>query len=169
MTFDPDEMPSAEFFSQYLDYNPETGEFRWRRSTARQSSRAVAGQIAGNVSVHGYLRIAVRGRRYSAHHIAWIMVNGSVPPGMEIDHINRNRSDCRISNLRLATHSQNCANKSYANRGLKGTTRVKNKWQAQICRGGKKYHLGRFSSEEDAHQAYARAATKLFGKFASLP
>jgi len=98
------------------------------------------------------------------------MTNGFWPFG-EIDHINGNRSDNRLCNLREATHQQNCMNRSRALNNKSGYVGVSwhskgNKWQAHISVAGKSIYLGLFENVEDAHNARIEAAKKAYGAFA---
>jgi hypothetical protein len=91
---------------QILDYDQNTGVFRW---ATRKCQRKRAGEIAGSVSNKGYVMIGIDYKKYSAHRLAWLYVHGDWPAG-EIDHINRDRTDNRISNLRVATRRQQIEN-----------------------------------------------------------
>ena len=90
------------------------------------------------------------------HHFAWYMTYGNVEFEM-LDHINRDKSDNRISNLRMVNHQQNCFNNNY-----KGYTwdKTRNKWKAQIHINDKTIYLGRYDNEEDARQSYLIAKQK---------
>ena len=153
---------------ELLDYDPAIGVFRWR---TRHSRQRTPGQIAGGVNQKGYARISIDGMYHQSHRLAWLHFYGEWP-ALIIDHINRNKTDNRIANLRLATISQNAAN-SLGRKGKdptqpKGITFVpKNKkWQAQIYKDGRRFYLGLYSSPEEAHDAYAGAAVDLFAQFA---
>lgn len=63
----------------------------------------------GSLDRYGYLILKIKGKQYKAHHIAWLLVYGEFP-ACEIDHINRNKLDNRISNLRLSNRRQQCQN-----------------------------------------------------------
>jgi hypothetical protein len=108
----------------------------------------------------------------TAHRIIWEMQNGPIPDGMMVDHKNGDPWDNRVSNLRLATRSQNAQNciKGLDNKsGYKGvsrTRRVEKCWMAQISVGGKKLWLGSYRTAEDAHAAYVEAAQIHHGAFA---
>ena len=149
-----------------LNYDPYTGVFTWLKNGV---GRAKGGAVAGSVNDMGYVRISIGGVSYRAHRLAWLYTYG-VFPSQEIDHRNHNRSDNRIDNLRLASHHENTCNKATAKNqtsGLKGVYRVTkpNRYGAQIKYRDKKVHLGVFSTVQDAHDAYCRAASKYFGKF----
>jgi hypothetical protein len=161
-------MITADFIRSLLDYNPETGHLTWRRN---RSGTAYAGSRAGNVNCNGYRIIGLNGKRFQEHRICWLHFYG-VLPDLDLDHINGNRSDNRIANLRPATDSQNQANKDASPRntscGVKGVTWHKRcaKWQASITINGKRRYLGVFASLDDAASAYMSAANDAFGEFA---
>ncbi len=155
---------------EFLLYNEMTGIFTWKKRT---SNRAKIGAIAGSQSpTDGYWRIGFNGSHFAAHRLAWLYVHGVLPPA-DIDHINGVRTDNRITNLRLATRAENLWNGRPRTSGLKGTHLNKRRdtaglppWASSIHKGGKDYHLGYFDTAEDAHSAYVKAATELFGEFA---
>ena len=121
-----------------------------------KSSRAKAGDIAGSFhKATGYIHICVDGTKYSAHRIIYGLHFGVIPNGLEIDHINGNRADNRIENLRLVTRRENMLNQNNA----KGYywNKDREKWFAQIKVDGVQKFLGYFEKEEDARQAYLDA------------
>lgn len=141
-----------------IQYDPETGEL------TRNGKRA--GWLEGD----GYIRLMIEGRSYSAHRVAWLCATGSWPGG-EVDHINGNRSDNRISNLREASSSQNganCKRRKDNVSGFKGVGFHKpmGRWRARIKVGRKEKHLGYFDSASEAHKAYTEAACREFANFA---
>lgn len=88
---------------------------------------------------------------------------------MMVDHINQNTLDNRRSNLRICTRSENTRNRktpSTNKSGLKGAQRQGNRWLAAIRVDGQRLLLGRFSTPEEAHEAYCKAAVMHFGEFA---
>ena len=93
----------------------------------------------------------------------------NAPPGREVDHINRNGLDNRRSNLRLATHAQNEANKPPRGE-YKGAYWCKKsgRWRASIRVDGRLRHMGRFATREEAARVYDDAALEAFGEFAYL-
>jgi hypothetical protein len=121
--------------------------------------------VAGSVNGEGYLLIKLQRRSYKAHRLAWLYVCG-VWPEDQLDHINRNRSDNRISNLREVTNKQNLQNAGKYSHNTSGHSGVswhkqRSKWVAQIKHNHKVIHLGYFTNIEDAIAA-RKAAEKLY-------
>lgn len=90
------------------------------------------------------------------------------PPDKQVDHINGDKLDNRLCNLRLATNSENCRTKRKANpTGYRGISFKKaiNKWQASIMIDGKRKYLGVYETPEQAAEAYKKAAVELYGEF----
>jgi hypothetical protein len=149
---------TAEYVRSVLNYDAISGRFTWSN-----------GKPAGTRKDSGYIRIIINGSSYYAHRLAWLYMTGEWP-AHDIDHKNREPSDNRWSNLRHATRSENNANrpKRANSRGrLKGIyLSGSGRWTASIRYGGKERYLGSFSTEEDAHAAYVRAAREIFGEFA---
>ena len=153
---------TAEKLRSILNYDPETGIFTRKVSTAH---RIKVGDVAGCSNGDGYLRIRLQSQRYQAHRLAWLYVYGEWPED-QIDHINRNRSDNRIANLREVTHKQNHQNKSKRSDNTSGHPgaywdKQSAKWRAQIRHNQKLIHLGHFATIEEAVAA-RKAAEKLY-------
>jgi len=89
-------MLTTDRLRELLDYDTETGLFRWKTPT---NNRITVGSLAGQNHPKGYTRIGVDGAKYLAHRLAWLYVHG-VWPINQIDHINRMKTDNRINNLR---------------------------------------------------------------------
>ena len=147
---------------ELLDYNPETGDFHWRCKP--KSGRVSVGDRAGSRHNRGYIQVRVDGGHYLAHRLAWLYVYGAIPASL-VDHINGNRADNRIANLRLATPSENQQNRRQAHKnsatGYLGVgyvrTRQTRPWIARIKVNGKEKKLGFFSTPERASAAYMAA------------
>lgn len=170
-------MITHEQLLERLDYDHETGIFTWKRRpgndrcTNSWNSR-LCGTNAGWFIPKGYLRIGIEGRFYYGHRLAWFYVNGAWP-AEQIDHIDGNKLNNAVANLREATHAenqQNCGLRSTNASGFKGVSwdAVMNKWVAQITFNGKKQYLGGFDDPADAAKAYADAATRFHGEFANV-
>lgn len=160
--------PNIDHLRQLLHYDPETGVVTWLKST---TNSVKAGRPVGNINAGGYIELRVAGHRTYAHRIAWALAHGTWPN--QIDHINGDRSDNRLCNLRHADFYTNARNRrrsqSVNKSGFKGVCfdKSRNKWIAQIEANHIKYHLGRFDTPEKAHEAYKEAAAKLHGIFAN--
>jgi hypothetical protein len=145
---------TQDYLKTILDYNQETGVFSWK---VRKANRYPVGTIAGSIESKGYIQIGINGKYYMAHRLAWFYVHGEWPID-QIDHINRIKTDNKLSNIRCVSQSENMQNKI-----SRGTYFRKDnkKWQAHIkIPGGKFIRLGHFDSEEKAHQAYVDAKKK---------
>ena len=150
-----------------LSYDSETGIFKWLKTN---SVVRVKGSIAGGVS-GGYICISINNVLYYAHRLAWFYVYKKWPPKF-IDHVNGNRLDNRISNLRLATEEQNARN-IVGNRlntsGAIGVSwdKTTGRWKSYVGYKNKTISLGYFDSKEDAAFIAALARKKLYGTYAS--
>jgi HNH endonuclease len=156
---------TVDRLKELLTYEPETGIFRWRVTRART---AKAGDIAGAVARGNYTQIKIDGHSVQAARLAVLYMTGEYPEH-EVDHKNLDRQDDRWENLREATPSQNCGNRSTRRDsllGVKGVQACKDRYRAKIQINGKRKHLGYFATIADASAAYAAAANKLFGEFA---
>ena len=152
---------------EVLDYNPETGEFRWK---VDRGGRTRAGDVAGKASWNGYHRIRVDGFKYGANQLAWLWTYGEMP-AVEVDHIDKDPGNDRISNLRLATPEQNSRNrKAHINstHGIKGVARNGQKFAARIVVAGTIRRLGTYNTPFEAWLAYSSAAKEYFGEYAFL-
>ena len=133
-----------ELIKSILDYDPTSGEFRWINS----------GKKAGCThKSSGYRHIKINSVTYQAHRIAWCYMNCDTP--MSIDHINGDKSDNRIENLRVVTDSENQKNQKKYRTNNSGFTGVhwhsfSNKWRADITVNRKKKTIGYFDCKQDA-------------------
>lgn len=144
----------ASIISNFLDYNSETGQFKWK---IRTSNRVKVGDVAGVTTKNGYISISINGVKEYAHRLAWMVYYGETPDC--IDHVNGDKTDNRISNLRNTTKGQNNKNQHVARSGNSlGVSEYKTKsgvrYRATITEDGLFKHLGSFHSVEDAAKAY---------------
>lgn len=154
--------------SELLSYDPESGVLTWKVNKGTKSS----GTTAGFVEQAGYVVLGINRRTYKAHRIAWLLYHG-VWPDEQLDHIDGNRTNNRIENLRLASCYGNAHNQKRAKNnssGYKGVSRHRQsgKWRAMITADGVKHSLGLYQGVEDAASAYSKAAKRLHGNFARI-
>lgn len=153
-------------------YVKSTGKLFWKkregkgRNTASFNAR-FAGKEAGWLNpVTGYTIVHFKGRPRHMHRLIWTLVHGQTD--MFIDHINADKTDNRLKNLRLATKRDNSRNrgKTKANTsGFKGVIKAGRRWVAQIGYGGRSRRIGVFDTPELAHAAYCGAAKIAHGEF----
>jgi HNH endonuclease len=146
-----------------FDYEPETGALSWKRFDGR-NKKGIAGTLDKS---NGYLRIGLGGISHGAHRIVWAHFYGQHPCGF-IDHINGDRSDNRISNLRIVTRSQNNTNRGPSSRnklGVKGVSLSRGKYRVMIKAGDKHHFIGRFDTIDEASAAYKEASVRLHGEY----
>jgi hypothetical protein len=147
---------------QALDYEPVSGKFYWKVERNAYGGKTKAGDAAGHTAKNGYVLIGVNGRVYRAHRLAWFYVHGKWP-GSAIDHIDGNKANNSIGNLREVTLAQNAQNMHKAHRdsacGLLGVERHTqcDRYSARIAIGGKRRYLGLFKTPQEAHAAYLAA------------
>jgi hypothetical protein len=124
------------------------------------------GNVAGHRHKgHGYIQIKINGQLHLAHRLAWLYVYGDWP-AEQIDHVNRDRTDNRIANLREITQAQNCQNRSVQHNSTSGVAGVTwnktlGKWHARIGLGGRRRHVGWFRTKAEATAARLAAEIKL--------
>lgn len=147
-----------------LRYDHEAGVFTWLKPPRNQGR--MKGKVAGSVAT-GYVLIKIDGRKYKAHRLAWLYVHGAFPASV-IDHRDGNPLNNAMSNLRAATHAQNCANaRRWAKKSLpKGVRKNGSGFTARISVQGRLITIGTFANAAEAASAYAREATRIYGEFA---
>lgn len=143
------------------------GVLYWKKQT---STRAIVGNKAGRVDKNGYVVVGLNHKRYKAHRIVFLMEHGYVPP--ILDHIDGNRSNNKIENLRAATVSQNMQNsKTYKsnNSGIKGVSweKDRNKWKVQIMLHGKNKVIRNLEDLELAELVAIEVRNKYHGEYAN--
>ena len=149
----------ADRLKEILGYDPETGVFTWRVATGRRNT---PGKTAGCRTANGYTRIRADSCEYLAHRLAWLYAHG-VAPDRPIDHIDGNKKNNAISNLRLTSCSLNGQNQraamSHNRSGFLGVSleRQTGKFKASINISGKNVTLGRYQTASEAHRVYLQA------------
>lgn len=152
---------TAEEVRRLLNYDPETGIFTNR---VFRGLRALEGAKAGSLTTGGYIEISIRKRKYAAHRLAWLYVYGKWPR-YNVDHINRIKTDNRVSNLRDVTQIENGQNKSLHRNNTSGVTgidwhRQNKRWRVRIRVNWQSINLGYYVNLSDAIEARKTAETK---------
>jgi hypothetical protein len=155
-------IPTAERLREALEYDRETGVFRSRTQRGRTS----VGDVVGSINVHGYVVIGLDYKTLKAHRLAWLYVHGRWP-FMGIDHIDGDKTNNRIINLREASASLNGQNKRRPQKnnrlGIQGVCLSRNgRYLANIwTKERQNIYLGSFDTVEDARAAYIGAKREL--------
>lgn len=167
--------PPAERARQLFNYDPETGDLRWRprsvemfgnsrRSAARACStwnKRFAGNLVGRVNEKGYRIVEIDSISYRAHRIAWLIVHGKWPTD-QLDHRHGKRDHNPISELREATPGEQQQNKKKVRTNTSGYTGVSwhkqtRRWAAYISVNRKHIFLGLFDAPKEASEVYLKA------------
>lgn len=150
-------MKQIDYWNKYFTYS--NGDLYWLTGSRK-------GRVAGTDHKAGYRQVNIGGKYFLSHRIIWEMHNGTIPDGMEVDHINHIRNDNRIENLRIVTGGENKKNQSKRNINSSGVTgvtwyRKSGKWRAEIKCNGVYEHLGLFENKSDAVSARIAAEKRL--------
>lgn len=154
--------------SLHLRYEPETGHLFWEKGgRGRKNLNIPTGTLRKK---NGYMQTGFMGKMFLNHRLAWLLHNG-VWPKAQIDHVNGDRKDNRIVNLREATSSDNNHNRTTGGRGTSGIPGVRfsswhKKWWARIHSDSRFIHLGFFKDKEEAVSARREAELHYWGRFA---
>jgi hypothetical protein len=152
---------AAILAKETFSYDPNTGKLTWLKPHSMRG--AYIGKEAGWVTGHGYKEIRFMGRSFKCHRIAWAIHYGCWPNGI-IDHINGEKADNRIANLREASGSLNAFNKAIQAATTGRCVGMRNgKYFARINRNGSGIWLGVYRTEAEAKAAYQGAAMALYG------
>lgn len=174
------DLPTADELRQLFVYDPETGVLRWQarapsyyahltdskaNASAKAFNRKRAGKEAGGFSPAGYRLAYAQGRLIPSHRVAWCMYYGDWPAG-QIDHIDGDRANNRINNLRVVTIAVNLRNREYKPRGRSGVVGVywhkrSRKWQARLYLKDRAPYFGNYDTVEEAERAITIARKAL--------
>lgn len=174
------QMPTVEYLKEALRYDPDTGKFYWRSDRPRHHFNSDRGWNISN-SAYGdkeagqcrykdgrptYVIIRIGDHRYYAHRLVWMIHYGVDAGQLQIDHINRDPSDNRIDNLRLATNQENSFNspaRTYKeNDAPRGIIKyLDGRFEATLKFNDKMFHLGVYSSAKEAQNARREKAEEL--------
>jgi hypothetical protein len=151
------EILGAERLRELADYDPETGAMTWRRTRGKRS----AGKPVGSVMRSGYVRTSIDGASHYVHRLAWLHYYGQWPAAV-VDHIDGNKANNCIANLRDVSRAMNQQNRrkprADSMTGLMGVSLSRNgKWRATIRVDGKDCFLGYHATAEAAAAVYLSA------------
>ncbi|MCK5609397.1 HNH endonuclease [Candidatus Pacearchaeota archaeon] len=159
-------MITQDLVKDLFNYNPETGILT--RKINKGSAKA--GDIAGSINSKGYLLTRINGKKYLNHRIIFLFVYGYLPEFM--DHVDNNRLNNKIENLRECTWNENQHNallRKDNKSGIKCVTwhKATKKWMAAIRINKQSKHLGVFSDIKEAKKSVDDARIKYHGEFAN--
>ena len=135
---------SHKYLTSLFSYNPEDGLFT--RIKARQGTNGAIGCVAGTVNPHGYVMINILGSLYAAHRLAWYYETGEYP-AFHLDHVDQDKTNNRISNIRKASYAVNARNMPMRSDNKSGQVGVswdssRSKWYVRISVDGKNKFIG---------------------------
>jgi len=147
---------------EVLFYDSETGIFTWKKHTYKNR----IGVVAGGVNSLGYINIVVNKKSLLVHRLAWLYIFGNFPKET-IDHINMNKSDNRLCNLREASSSQNAMNRHHrlGPTGRRGVAQRGDKYAAYLMKNKEHIYIGTYDTIDEAGEAYDKKAVEVFGEF----
>jgi hypothetical protein len=161
----PTSLPSQKKLQELFYY--KDGQLYWKE---RIHWSIDLSKPAGDIDTNGYRRIQIEGKRYKAHRLIWKYHYGKDPKEF-IDHIDGNKINNDIKNLRESTRQQNGFNRGPQKNnklGIKGVRKHGNKYTARITINGKMKRLGAFNTIEEARLVREEAEKKLFKEFSVL-
>ena len=164
----PERKPIPDEVRDHLSYCKDTG--RITRTTNAPCGPRTAGKLVDETFCGGgYRKTSFRNGKLTAHRVAWFLYYGEQPPKY-IDHINGDRTDNRIENLREACHNTNLANakrRKDNTSGIKGVIWSKSagKWKSVVGFRNKKYVAGYFDDIDEAEQAARSLRHSIHGEF----
>lgn len=170
-------LPPHIYLTQCFNYEPLTGIVTWKSrprshfNTDRgfnQTNSRFSGKVVGSKDKDGYLIVRIDGTNYRLSRIVWKIYHGT-DPFYEIDHIDTNKENNSIANLRDVNHIVNSLNRNKPSSNKSGYLGVHfckemRKFRATIRVNGINKSLGFYETPEDAHSAYKHEANLLFGK-----
>jgi hypothetical protein len=140
-------MITQEYLKSLFSYNGSDLVWKQTRGMAK------TGSVAGTINSRGYRHIRIDNKFYQAHRLIWIYFNGSLEPEATIDHIDRNRSNNSISNLRIVSKSENNLNSARSDHYNVGVRKDGSKFVATFRFNSLRHYIGRFTTETEAIEA----------------
>ena len=150
-------LPPLEELQAAFEYDPASGLF-FRKNCYYKSKN---GSVAGSLASTGYIEMCLNRQRFLAHRAAIYMHTEIDPYPLQVDHIDHNKTNNRLSNLRVGTHTQNAANREA--KGWRLT--AYGKYQARIRIKGNSVSLGNFDTCQEAEAVYQAKALEVRGEW----
>lgn len=154
-------LPALEVLREWFDYDPDTGDLRWKKLPSR---RAKLHSLVGSVGKKGYRIVEFQGGVYRAHRIAFKLHYGRDPVG-DLDHRNGIKDDNWIKNLIERGRCGNAQNRqkphAHNSTGMLGVSVQKNRFRASLTFQGKTVYIGLFATAQEAHEAYVATKRQL--------
>ena len=159
-------MITQERLHELFDYR-EDGVLIWKKCT---SFRTRIGDVAGGINPDGYRHLKIDEKNYRIHRLIFLYHHGYLTPGMDIDHIDGDKTNNRIENLRQVTKTQNQQNskmRSTNTSGVKGVSwfNASGKWKAQLLVEKRLIYLGLHDTIEEAEKVIKEAREKYHGEY----
>ena len=166
----PNKLPPYEVVNYFLKYDSKTGIVTWKFTASKYMK---AGKRVGWLDTQGYYSTRFLTRNYKLHRLCWLLHYKEDPGGMCVDHIDGNKINNKINNLRLATYQQNRINSGTRSDNKTGATGVSwskrsNCYIAKVTIDNKAVYSGHFHCLEEAIQARNNAANRIFKEFARI-
>jgi hypothetical protein len=159
-------LPNQEYLNSILSYDKDTGVLTWKERNFKSAlangwNKRYAGKKLTTVSSEGYIFVTIDSSKYLAHRIIWKMITGN--DVLIVDHINRNRIDNRLCNLREASTSLSMHNKKHKSCRLpQGVQPNGQRFMARISHKCKTIHLGTYATPEEASEVYCLVADMIY-------
>lgn len=158
---------TQELLKEYVIYEPTTGIFTKRKNRHLRDNSVKVGEQLGHLCGNGYIHFSLFGKKRKAHRLAWLYMYGEFPTSL-IDHIDGDKTNNKINNLRLASFEQNAANRHVvkSKTGYRGVYESKYKGVVvgYIAQYNKK-HLGFFKEAKEAAKVVDEYMFEKLGSF----
>ncbi len=159
-------MNKDETLKEYINYDKDSGILTWKKIYKHRKRFGSAVNVYPDKA--GYLVFVFNNKNYKTHRVAWFLYYGKWPN--QIDHINGNKKDNRVINLRNVTHTVNNFNKKLRSNNTSKKTGINwccryKKWRARINVKGVTYFLGYFNLKKEAVRVRLDAEIKYYGEY----
>jgi len=151
--------PSQEIILEWFEY--KDGNLYWKKRNGSHCRSKIGDLAGGKKGLNDYSQINFYRKRYYTHRLIWIYHNGNIPNLMEIDHLDKDKTNNKIENLRLTNRSNNCLNNNAKNIHFDARCKI-NPYSIRLRIKNKSYILGRFTTKEEAESNSTNLINKFF-------